>query len=103
MRDIKSGDSKAPLQLDDLGSHFHPQLGVDIGERLLPQKNNLGYSKPAAPPRPHAPPRASLLVVLQANVRCPEFSQPIEPSLQLALSETSAAADQKTCCRTRSC
>ncbi len=39
VRDIERGGAEAPLQLLDLEAHLHPQLGVEVGERLVEQED----------------------------------------------------------------
>ena len=39
MRHIQAGHRHAPLQPLDLGAHGHPQLGVEVGQRLVEQEH----------------------------------------------------------------
>ena len=53
MGDIERGDAELALQLLDLDPHLHPQLGVDVAERLVEQEH-LRVAHDGAPHR-HPP------------------------------------------------
>jgi hypothetical protein len=38
VRHVEHGGGRAPAQLRDLGAHLHPQLGVEVRERLVEQE-----------------------------------------------------------------
>ena len=38
MGHVKRGYTQASLELDDLRSHFDPQLGIDVGQRFVHQE-----------------------------------------------------------------
>ena len=38
VRDVKAGDAEAALQPTDFGAHLDPQFGIEVGKRLVEQK-----------------------------------------------------------------
>src|ERR1035437_10516001 len=60
--DVNNGSAESPVELADLGPHGHPQLGVEVRERLAPTKTAWGSGTSAAhshtpAPAPPPPPR----------------------------------------------
>ncbi len=48
VRDVERSDAKPPLQLSDFGAHGDAQFGVEIGKRLVEQKQFwLPHDRPA--------------------------------------------------------
>ena len=39
MRDVDRGDVEVVLDVGDLGAHLHPQLGVEVGQRLVHEED----------------------------------------------------------------
>ena len=89
VRDVDRRDSQVALEPRDLGTHLHPQLRVEVGERLVHEKR-LGVADDR-PTHRHALPlaageRARLLV--QRVFETEDAGRLAHPSLDLVLRET---------------
>ena len=48
MSHVEAGSSQAPVQGLQLGAHLHPELGVEVGQRLIEQEHRgLAHDRPA--------------------------------------------------------
>ena len=66
MGDMDDGGAELPVQLDELGAHRGPELGIEIGQRLVEQKG-LGLAHQRPPERHPLPLPARQLARLAAE------------------------------------